>query len=295
MKKLSFCLLWVGLATGAVFRSEDGGRSWVRADAGLPAVRVNALGESGDHWLAGTETGIYASADRGRTWVVAAGDAGRILSFATSGANVYAGTDGGLLLSGDGGRRFAPVASFAPKRVRSLAVLGATVFAGTDRDGVHASDDAGRTWRRLDAGWPTQGQAFALAVSGGRVFAGLYAKGLWVWESGRWEKRGDTTPLALAAVEGTLVAGHNPGGLRRSDDGGANWRETMPTAPVWELGAGGGRVVAGVGGGVFVSEDQGRTWRRAALPEQTPGISMVVRGETMLVGVLLREGGNTRE
>jgi photosystem II stability/assembly factor-like uncharacterized protein len=290
MKILTFSLLWVGLAAGAVFRSEDGGRSWLRADAGLPAERVNALGEVGGRWLAGTETGIYASNDGGRKWELAGGGAGRILSFATAGANVYAGTDGGLLWSTDGGRQFTPVLAFPAKRVRSLAVLGETVYAGTDRDGVLASENAGRSWQRLNSGWPALGQAFALAVSGGRVFAGLYAKGLWVWEAGRWQKRGETTPLALAAVGETLVAGHNPGGLRRSADGGRNWQETMPTVPVWEMGAGGGRVVAGAGEGVFVSDDEGRTWRRAALPQQTPGISMVVRGETMLVGVLLRRG-----
>lgn len=290
MKTLSLCLLWVGLAAGAVFRSEDGGRSWVRADDGLPAVRVNALGESRGRWLAGTETGIYASRDGGRKWDLAAGGAGRILSFATAGTNVYAGTEVGLLWSGDGGGRFAAVLAFPAKRVRSLAVLGGAIYAGTDRDGVLASEDAGRSWRRLEVGWPEKGQAFALAVSGGRVFAALYSKGLWAWEVGRWERRGDTTPLALAAVGETLVAGHNPGGLRRSEDGGLNWRETMPAAPVWEMGAGGDRVVAGAGEGVFLSDNQGRTWRRAALPERTPGISMVVRGETMLVGVLLRGG-----
>jgi photosystem II stability/assembly factor-like uncharacterized protein len=294
MKKLGVWLLCAGLAAGAVFRSEDGGQSWVRTDAGLPAGRVNALGESGGRWLAGTETGIYASTDRGRRWAAATGGAGRVLSLAAVGTSVYAGTDGGLLRSLDGGRQFAAVAAFPAKRVRSLAVLDGTVYAGTDRDGVLASSDAGRSWQRLAAGWPVLGQAFALAVSGKRVFAGLYAKGLWVWEAGRWEKRGETTPLALAAVGEAIVAGHNPGGLWRSDDGGRHWRETMPTAPVWEMGAGGGRVVAGVGNGVFVSADEGRTWRRAALPEGSPGVSMVVRGEVMLVGVLLSGGGDRR-
>lgn len=326
--RLTAILLVAAMFTGsaaaaeafAVFKSGDRGQSWIRADAGLPErSRINAFGSVNGVLLAGTDAGIFASGDEALSWRPAAGAAmssGRILSFATLGRRVFAGTDGhGLLASPDGGRTWAVEGAFPSRKVRCLLAHAGRLHAGTDADGVFASSDVGRTWGRLPAGFPAHGQVFALAAVEGRLFAGLYSRGLYVWEepARSWAKTGPVAPLALAGVHGTLVAGHNPGGLHWSGDLGATWspgeaganapgpQAFFPAddsgglsaeAPVWELAAGEGLVIAGASAGIYCSEDRGRTWTQArrGLPEESPGIAFLVNRDLILAGTRIKEG-----
>jgi photosystem II stability/assembly factor-like uncharacterized protein len=65
--------LWA-VVTGLLFRSPDRGRTWSRADAGLPAGEARTLlpgastGSAGSRVLAGTGAGVFQSADRGASW-----------------------------------------------------------------------------------------------------------------------------------------------------------------------------------------------------------------------------------
>ncbi|MCX6604116.1 MAG: hypothetical protein NTV52_11035 [Acidobacteria bacterium] len=80
-----------GAGVHAVFRSTDGGRSWVRTDMGN--VRVNAFGAVGKTVLAGTDAGIYVSGDDGRSWRQVVGATRRVVGLATVGERVFAATD----------------------------------------------------------------------------------------------------------------------------------------------------------------------------------------------------------
>lgn len=145
----------------------------------------------------------------------------------------------------------------------------------------------------------------------GRLFAALYGKGLYAWaeREDRWTKVGSVTPLVLTPIGGTLVVGHNPGGIFWSDDLGASWSqgtsnvlgkpapalpdqsgELSRDAPVWELGSSDDLVFAGASSGIYYSEDQGRTWLRArkGLPSESPGVSFLVKGNLVLAGTVLK-------
>ncbi len=238
-----------GAGVHAIFRSTDGGRSWVRTDMG--DVRVNAFGAVAKTVLAGTDAGIYGSGDDGRSWRQVEGVTRRIVALATVGGRVFAATDReGLLVSADEGKSWQSL-SLPVKRLRSLLADRGRLLVGTEGEGVFVSGDEGRNWTKMAAGLPAQAQIFALGAVGDRVFAGLYAKGLYSWEEsgGRWVKVEGVSPLALAATGSTLVAGHTRGGLFGRDDGGKSWGlgtgEVAGEAPVWVLGAEGGRVVGG--------------------------------------------------
>jgi hypothetical protein len=286
-----------------IYRTLDRGRSWVRSDQGIDAkFRINGFAELRGRVFAGTDGGVYVSMDEGRTWTLAAGTSvGRVLSMAVVGDKVFAGTDKiGLIASGDGGLSWTRVRSLTGNYVRSLLASGGTLFAGMDVDGVLGSADGGASWVAMKKGLPLGGQIFAMAESKGRLYAGLYARGLYGWSEGEWEKVGEVVPLELAALGEMLIAGHNPGGIHWSGDGGKRWAQATAVkssdfggltagAPVWKLGAGSGLAMAGAADGVFVSEDGGRTWARArtGLPTGAPGISFHIGAKYSLAGFVL--------
>jgi hypothetical protein len=240
---------------------------------------------------------------------------GRVISFAALGLRVFAGTDGkGLLMSADRGRSWTLERTFPSEKARCLLAHDGKVYAGTDADGVFAWSNVGQPWTPLSAGLPSQGQVFALSAVRGRLFAGLYGRGLYAWDKQKnsWVKTGPVTPLALASVRDTLIAGHNPGGLYWSGDLGASWSkglaagravdplvsfhsddsgELSSEAPVWELGSGNDLVLAGAAAGIYYSTDRGRTWRRArkGLPEESPGIAFLLKRDFVLAGMLIKE------
>lgn len=272
----------------AVFRSTDRGRSWSRADSGIPArSRINAFGSKGGVLFAGTDAGIFISGDGARSWRPATGAAkssSRILSFATLGREVFASADGGgILVSADDGGSWRRAPALPSKKVRCLLVHEKRLHAGTDAHGVFVLDSDRQVWTPLRPGLPALAQVFAMSGVEGRLFAALYSKGLYVWDKqeDHWTKVSTVSPLALAAVDGALVAGHNPGGLHWSGDLGASWSkgvaaghafgplttlnpddpgELSSEAPVWELGSNDeGLVLAGASAGIYYSTDRGRT------------------------------------
>jgi photosystem II stability/assembly factor-like uncharacterized protein len=301
----------------AIFKTMDRGRSWTRSDAGMPGdARVNAFGALGDSLFAGTDSGIFISLDEGQSWLPSTGvtaTSNRITSFATVGQIVCAGTeDKGILLSTDRGITWSSSSSFKARKVRCLFGLEARLYAGTDTDGVIISTDGGKSWTSLQQGLPAHAQIFAMSTVKGRLFAGLYSKGLYVWsdQEHRWTKVGTVSPLALVSTDVTLIAGHNPGGIYWSEDAGATWsqgtassfgqvtqglmdqsRELAINAPVWELGANNDLVFAGASAGIYYSEDRGRTWVRAqvGLPAESPGVAFLLKESFVLVGTLIKD------
>lgn len=304
-KLVSSSSLW-GASTDVhvVFRSADGGVSWRRSDQGLPHdSRINAFGESGESWLAGTDSGIFVSRDGAASWQGSqAGARYRITAFATAGRSVFAGTDrAGLLQSNDSGWTWSAVTRFSGRQVRSLVAWQGRIYVGGNDGEIETTRD-GQRWSSVRKGLPVPAQIFALSAVGGNLFAGLYSKGLyrWIAEEQRWAKVGRLSPLVLAAAGGTLLAGQNPGGLHWSDDLGVNWTPGTATsngdppaaAPVWAVSANDKLAVAGAATGIYLSKDRGRTWRRAhsGLPAECPGVSFLLRDQHVLAGSIIATG-----
>jgi photosystem II stability/assembly factor-like uncharacterized protein len=311
----------------ALYRSEDHSQSWTRTDFGLPRnARINALAASAENFIAGTDAGIFISTNAAQSWQPVAqtsqSRSNRVTSLATLDQHAFAGTIDGLLTSSDRGNSWQRSPSFPNHLIRSLHVLDGSIYVGTDAHQVYQSSDRGQTWTHLAAGLPPLSQVFALTSLNGRLFAGLYAKGLYTWDPDqkKWLRLGATAkiaPLALATIENTLIAGHNPGGIHRSEDLGHTWRPwslaasgsildsatfslldsttvqtargTLPAleAPIWEMSAGSKIAIAGAGNGIFYSTDRARTWTRATngLPTQSSGIAFLISGNLILAAI----------
>lgn len=337
--KFSISLLLTVLATSfglsaseparyMVYRSEDRGRSWFRSDTGLPSdSRINVFTFTADSIIAGTDSGIFISSDSGKAWrksTIAARavrgtpiSADRVTSIASVNGHLFAGTsDNAMLSSSDSGKTWQRNRTFPDQIVRSLFATDVALYAGTDAAGVSRTTDFGQTWIQLAAGLPERAQVLTLASINDRLFAGLYANGLYTWNDSEqiWVPLGAAAqikPLVLVSIGETLIAGHNPGGIHISDDLGRSWNpwkgennspapvlvtSVLPiaqstislNAPIWDLAANNDIAFAGAADGIFYSEDRGRHWTRFThgLPPVCPGVAFLVRSNLVLAATL---------
>ncbi len=154
-----------------LYRSEDGGESWV-VQAGLTDRRIHVLAVPSGYpsWVyAATESQFYRSTDGGVTWEARGGwrDGTEILSIAVSFGDpdeVYLGTSGrGLLITMDGGQSWMRVLHGAHVFALALGRQENIIYAGTD-SGVYGSDDGGATWQVRGDEWAGR-RVYAIAVS----------------------------------------------------------------------------------------------------------------------------------
>jgi len=246
-------VLLVGTESDGVLRSEDGGRTWAGANAGLLDLTALAIVVSPEFasdrlGFAGTASGLYRTRNGARSW-----------------REVETG------LAEPAVQCVAISPSFADDRL---------VLAGTEADGLLRSEDAGATWRRpaslVDEG--VTAVAFSSRYPSKATIAVAIESGIAVSDDGgrTWRRRVGSTPgvvlsLMFVPVGGgeVLLAGLHRHGVVRSPDEGATWEVTntglsarlltglvLPTASTQD------RTLFAYGpqDGVSVSVDAGRTW-----------------------------------
>src|SRR4051794_2717673 len=151
---------------------------------------------------------------------------------------------GGVMASEDGGATFSDHRSGAKRDAHSLAwppTADGLAYQAAG-DGAARSRDGGRTWEAADGGgrlpycWglavdPDDPERWyvSAATGPGAAHGGARARGrLYRRAGGEWEALAppaDAMPYALAALDGTLLAGLSDGRVLASDDGGASWED----------------------------------------------------------------------
>jgi photosystem II stability/assembly factor-like uncharacterized protein len=238
---------YTGFAGGGVFKTTDGGSSWINVSDGFfktgsvgaitvapsdPNVIYVGMGETDIRGNMSGGDGMYKSTDAGKTWT-------------------YLGL---------GQSQFIGDIEVHPKNedVLWVAAMG-QLFGndGNDERGVYKSTDGGKTWNKvLYRNSQTGSVDIAVDPNNPRI---LFAS---LWEAYRnpWE----------------MSSGGEGSGLFRSKDGGETWEEIskfpgMPKGLLGKIGvavspANSNRVWAIIenqnGGGLFRSENGGDTWRR---------------------------------
>jgi photosystem II stability/assembly factor-like uncharacterized protein len=273
--------LYAGTGSG-VWGSRDGGVTWKRLTAALPELqKVTSLyvdPAQPETVIAGTWRQAYRSADGGRTWagvfdgMVLDSEVFSLTPVPGKPGEIWATTCGWVYRTLDGGGKWERFKEgFEERRTPSFAVLtGGRLLAGTVA-GLHASDDGGRTWKRV--GDPAL-SILAIAHHAerpDRVLLGTEGSGVWLSNDGArtFQRASDgMTNLrisALAAAGDELLVGVSHAGpisgvYSSTDRGGSFEGLFTPLPTVLDLAVHAGRPYAATERGLY--RRLGKDWHR---------------------------------
>jgi photosystem II stability/assembly factor-like uncharacterized protein len=232
-------IYYAGGAGGGVFKSSDGGASWVPVFDNEPVAPIGAIAlaphDASDVWVGTGEAnprndveqgdGIWHSSNGGNTWRhMGLDDAGSISAISIDPRN--------------------------PRHV-AVAVLG-QIFRDSTMRGIYVTTDGGAHWTRtlyVNAGVGAS-DLVRVPDSPNTLFAGMYY---------------------LRRMPWTMISGGPGGGIFRSDDNGMTWHKLaghgLPGGPVGRIGLAAGthgRIYADMqsrAGVLWRSDNGGTTWR----------------------------------
>ncbi len=240
-----------------MFRSEDGGASWVSSTTGVPRPWVNTT-----YWIE------FDPKVKGRAWAVASGihDLPRPKMWRRQRVADY---NGGVLVTSDGGRTWSIAGTMPPTAATHLLIdptspaQSRTLYVAGYGRGVFKSTDGGNAWKLMNRG-----------IAGGEPFA---------WRLGRASDGTLYVVVARRSEDGSIGTALD-GALYRSTDGAGNWtRVALPEGVNGPNGlaidprdskrlflAAWRRAVPGPdgGGGVYASSDGGTSWKRVLAEDQ---------------------------
>ncbi len=241
-------------------------------------------------WLAAAPAGEARA-----QWVEANGGGGtRVYSLARMDTTVFAGTDQGIVASIDSGRTWqvdGPAGTGLEGFVNPIWISGNEIFAGTNGNAVYCSTDEGFKWNRLDS---AQYQ-YAYNVSfGTKLFAPKYNGVYCSTDSGlNWFAAGlKDTAVSTLVISDTNIIAATPYGVYISTDSGLSWASTdlsNGNVGIFEIAE--SNLFAGTfetNPQIFRSTDNGKSWIEADsglyFGSQPPGIySLAVIDTTIFV------------
>ena len=235
-----------------LFRSEDGGRSWISSTRGVPKEWMNTT-----YWIE------FDPEVKGRVWSVNSWthDLPRPKMWRRKGIRDYRG---GVCRSDDGGRTWTKSNAGMEETAATHVLLDPTspptarvLYVAAFGRGVYKSVDGGKSWKLKNTGI-TQKEPFA-------------------WRIVR-DSRGTLYVLVARRSEDGSIGTEGDGAIYKSTDGAENWRRvtmpegsnapnglaTDPSAPdrlylaAWARDKG----EHGEGGGIYLSVNAGDTWTR---------------------------------
>lgn len=282
--------VYLGTATGVLYRSDTAGRTWRRLTPGFPragqSLDAMAVSPRGTllvaFWdVSGRGGGVAKSDDHGESFrITLDAESVRALSLAPSSPNlVFAGSLGGVFASADSGeswRRITPLDHPELRNVESVAVDPRDprrLYIGT-RHLPWKTMNGGLTWVEVHRGMIEDSDVFTITLDRrdpDRVHAtacsGIYGSRN---AARRWSRvRGlpygsrRTRAFAQDAQSPDIFYAGTTEGLWVSMDDTATWTATTPLDLVVNdvVSLRDGTVLAGTdGAGVLRSADHGRTW-----------------------------------
>ncbi len=239
-----------GTSNGNIYLTKDNGANWeaVNTDTKTGAIWSLLRNEDGK-LFAGTESGVYSSADNGKNW-----------------------NESGLSL----------------KDVRSIVSdASGNLFAGIWGEGVYQSNDNGKTWNAINAGLLNTAVQSLIVDDNDEVLAATYGAGVSRYSAseGIWSNTsvGNDYIWTLAKnSKGQVYAGTYGSGLYQLQNSGS-WTKLdsgLPAEYIYSItfDSNDKVYVSSLANGVFASENDGTTWE--ALGMGGKGVSSIMADKT---------------
>jgi len=271
--------IFAGTWSGSVFRSSDGGNSWVNLKNELTIVQDILITPVNGIFVCTSGPGVFYSSDNGNNWENRSSGIDYLTinsihitpngNIFTGSGMIYRSTDNGInWTSVKGGRGNSYYTSIINNNNGDL-------FAGNGGGSggywIYRSTDDGNNWTRINNGLPDSTIWTIALDSLQNLFIGTQAGIFKSSNNGNnWiQMNAGLTQNKIHAIvitdNNTIFAGAGPGGIFRSTDGGDNWERVWSTmANVYSLTINSfGNIFAGVydgNFGIYKSTDNGDTW-----------------------------------
>jgi hypothetical protein len=268
-------------AWGGLFRTRDGGATWLALNSGSyvsGAIGLAISPTAPDHLLLATDSGVLSSKNGGRDWTVEAPDvlvgAAFAVAYDADGARALA-SGGSAIFRSDGNRwqlTRAPAGAAPARALARGSAPGRIYLAGWS--GFHVSHDSGMSWQDASEGLPGDAVEAVLVERGDPEVVYAVAGGR-LWASTEGVRRWRPCPSASASgpIEAVNLDDSEPGRLwvvvsgqlLRSDDRGERWRPVGRPLPdprpvVRGLAVMGPIVLLATARGLYRSPDSGERW-----------------------------------
>ncbi len=202
---------------GGVFKSTNGGRSWLPVNQGLESVRLNTLAlavhprDPNIVYIGALDGGVFKTTDGGGTWFKSSQGipVPEVRALAIDPSNpevVYTGSENAALFkSVDGGKTWQQSsAGMNPESAIHSIVIDPShpqvVYAADTRSGVYRSADSGKTWVLINQGLRVRA-VNRLAISGDGKLLYAATEGGGVFRIGQPQIAATPTPtVALTAT-----------------------------------------------------------------------------------------------
>ena len=143
---------WVPLQVNTAPQLVGKGKTRKRVKPSTMVFRVNDMNVTGNLWIAAAVTGLFSSADHGKTWIAAeTSGLADFVSIRSLGDERIAVARRGVVVSHDGGRTWKrPILPNSVTTITDGTLDNAGNMYFSAREGVYRSNDGGHTWARLN-------------------------------------------------------------------------------------------------------------------------------------------------
>jgi photosystem II stability/assembly factor-like uncharacterized protein len=272
-----FTSMFVGLTDAGVYKSINGGVSWVEKNNGLIISDIRGMATTNS----GTVTtamwgGVFSTSDKGNTWVDLSVSLPNYLVssvFYTKLGAILAGTSGGIYRSTNNGSLWsnANTGMTATPAEVFLSNSDGTIFTGAQGGGVFRSTNDGMSWDVINNGIVglsvqtiarNQNDQLYVSIGGGSIFTSTNNGDSW----SLLKNLETDVQSILADTSGLILAGTSEAGIYRSTDGGSTFLQItneLAGEGIYTLERNkGGHILAGTAIGLYRSLDFGQTWER---------------------------------